>query len=124
MTDQAVVDAHEVTTDEDGNKIERFTDDQLAAAEAVHEAEDSLLGHYKGDFAEDETVAEQQQDRVLGAVRDSNPDEESVKATLGISGDESNFADVEDNGDAVQEPEEEVQSSDEPEEDPAISSQS
>ncbi|WP_159090037.1 hypothetical protein [Ruegeria sp. Alg231-54] len=105
-TAQAVKDAHDVTTDEDGNTIAQPTDDQLAAAEAVHDAEASLLGHYKGDFSEDKIVAEEQQDRVLGAVRDSNPDEESVKSTLGISDDGSVYADGQEDDDVDGEPEE------------------
>ncbi len=96
---QAVKDAHDVTTDEDGNKIGQPTDDQLAAAEAVHDAEASLLGHYKSDFSEDRIVAEEQQDRVLDAVRASNPDEESVKATLGTSDDGSVYADGQEDDD-------------------------
>ncbi|CUH46702.1 hypothetical protein [Ruegeria atlantica] len=103
---QAVKDAHDVTTDEDGNKIGQPTDDQLAAAEAVHDAEANLLGYYKGDFSEDRIVAEEQQDRVLGAVRASNPDEESVKATLGISDDGSVYADGQEDDDVDGEPEE------------------
>ncbi|MCA0928803.1 hypothetical protein [Ruegeria profundi] len=99
-TAQAVKDAHDVTTDEDGNKIGQPTDGQLAAAEAVHDAEASLLGHYKGDFSEDRIVAEEQQDRVLGAVRASNPDEESVKSTLGTSVDGSIYADEHEDDDA------------------------
>ncbi|WP_170519815.1 hypothetical protein [Ruegeria atlantica] len=105
-TAQAVKDAHDVTTDEDGNTIGQPTDDQLAAAEAVHDAEASLLGHYKGDFSEDKIVAEEQQDRVLGAVRASNPDEESVKSTLGISDDGSVYADGQEDDDVDGEPEE------------------
>lgn len=105
-TAQAVKDAHDVTTDEDGNTIAQPTDDQLAAAEAVHDAEASLLGHYKGDFSEDKIVAEEQQDRVLGAVRASNPDEESVKSTLGISDDGSVYADGQEDDDVDGEPEE------------------
>ena len=96
---QAVKDAHDATTDLDGNTIERPTDDQYAAAEAVHEAEASLLGHYKGDFSEDDVIAEEQQDRVLDAVRASNPDDDSVKAALGASDEESNYAGGEEGGD-------------------------
>ncbi len=111
-TAQAVKNAHDVTTDEDGNKIGQPTDDQLAVAEAVHDAEASLLGHYKGDFSDDTIIAEEQQDRVLGAVRASNPDEESVKATLGTSDDGSIYADGQEDDDADGEPEGIVQTPD------------
>ncbi len=98
---QAVKDAHDAILNDDGNAIERPTEDQLAAAESVYEAEASLLGSYEGDFSEDDVLAAEQQDRVLDAVRSSNPDEEAVKATLGATDSETAHVDSEDNEEVI-----------------------
>ncbi|WP_170764862.1 hypothetical protein [Ruegeria lacuscaerulensis] len=116
---QAVKDAHDLTTDEDGNPVKRPTEDQAAAAEAVHQAEAGLLGHYKGDFSDDDNVATEQQDRVLGAVRASNPDDEAVKAALGTLNDEYEYADGEDDGDYTDEEHADDEDEDEASDDPA-----
>ncbi|UWR05588.1 hypothetical protein K3740_20200 (plasmid) [Ruegeria conchae] len=110
---QAVKDAHDAILNDDGNAIERPTEDQLAAAEAVHDAEASLLGHYKGDFSEDDVLAAEQQERVLDAVRSSNPDAEAVKATLDATDSEADHASSEDNDEIIDQTAEEGQPSNE-----------
>jgi hypothetical protein len=47
-------------------------------------AEDALLAEYKGSFSEDETLADEQQAQILGAVRASNPTQAQVETALGV----------------------------------------
>ncbi|WP_170473193.1 hypothetical protein [Ruegeria arenilitoris] len=91
-TAQSVKEAYDLTTDDEGNTIDRPTEEQLAAAEAVHETEANLLDHYKGDFSDDDLVAAEQQDHVLDAVRTSNPDDEAVKAALDNSAEDQEYS--------------------------------
>ncbi len=73
----------------------------------------SVLGHYKGDFSEDDVLAAEQQDRVLDAVRSSNPEAEAVKATLDATDSEADHASSEDNDEIIDQTAEEGQPSNE-----------
>jgi hypothetical protein len=64
--------------------------------ETVVAAEDAILAEYKGSFSEDETLADEQQAQILGAVRASNPTEEQVETALGV--DETTLDDDLDDG--------------------------
>ena len=83
---QDVKNAYDLTTDADGEDIDRPTSEQVDAATTVHDAEDGLLEHYKGDFSEDEDLAMEQRDDVLGSVRESNPDDGAIESALERNG--------------------------------------
>ena len=83
---QTVKDAYDLTKDDEGADIDRPAVEQVAAAGAVLDAQDGLLGHFKGGFSEDETLAAAQQQEVLGAVRAANPDPAMVGTSLEVYG--------------------------------------